>query len=80
MTSVVYGFIEDIKTVLTKKGDKMAFVRLSDYTGMLEVVLFPKTYEEYRTVIAPGLCIGVKGKISSRNGEVSVIADNIKIL
>ncbi len=79
-TSVAYGLVEDVRPILTKKGDRMAFVRLSDYTGTLEVVLFPEAYETYKLIVEPGTCIGVKGKLSSRNGEISIIADKIKTL
>lgn len=80
VTSVVYGLVEDIRAILTKKGDKMAFVKISDMTGTLEVVFFPKAFEEAKTLLVPGTCIGVKGKISSRNGELSMLADRAKAL
>ncbi len=78
MTSVVYGLIEDVRLIMTKKGDKMAFVHISDLTGTLEVVLFPKTFQEFREVAQIGVCAGFKGKISARNGEMSLIADKVK--
>ena len=80
VTSVVYGLVEDIRAILTKKGDKMAFVKISDMTGTLEVVFFPKAFEEAKALLVPGTCIGIKGKISSRNGELSMLADRAKAL
>jgi DNA polymerase-3 subunit alpha len=80
MTSVVYGLIEDVRPIMTKKGDKMAFVHISDLSGTLEIVLFPKTFQEFRDVVAVGVCAGFKGKISSRNGEISLIADKVKTI
>lgn len=79
-TTVVYGLIEDVRPILTKKGEKMAFVKLSDYTGTLEVVFFPRAFVECKDMIIPGACIGVKGKLSTRNGEVSILGDKIKVL
>lgn len=78
MTSVAYGLVEEVRPILTKKGERMAFVRISDFTGMLEVVFFPKSYTEAREIVVPGMCIGVKGKISERNGEISLLADKVK--
>jgi DNA polymerase-3 subunit alpha len=78
MTTVVYGLVEDVRPILTRKNEKMAFVRLSDYTGTLEVVLFPKTFTTCRDIVTVGACIGVKGKISPRNGELSLVADHVK--
>ncbi len=36
--AVAGGIVEDIRTILTKKGDKMAFVKLTDMSGTLELV------------------------------------------
>lgn len=80
MTSVAYGLVEEVRPIMTKNGDRMAFVRISDYTGTLEVVFFPKTYTEFRDNVLSGICIGVKGKLSERNGEMSLIADKVKKL
>lgn len=80
MTSVIYGLIEDVRPILTKKNEKMAFVHVSDYTGTLEIVLFPKVYEEYKNLLVVGACIGAKGKISTRNGDISMLADKVKPL
>ncbi len=77
-TTVVYGLIEDVRPILTKNGDKMAFVHISDYTGPIEVVFFPKTFNEVKDTLIPGACVGVKGKLSVRNGEVSILSDKIK--
>ncbi|MBP6925893.1 MAG: DNA polymerase III subunit alpha [Candidatus Pacebacteria bacterium] len=41
-TLTIAGVIEDIKEIMTRKGDKMAFVRISDFTGSIECVIFPK--------------------------------------
>ncbi|QQR82701.1 DNA polymerase III subunit alpha [Candidatus Campbellbacteria bacterium] len=80
MTSVIYGLVEDVRPIMTKKNEKMAFVHISDYTGTLELVLFPKVYEEYKNLLVVGSCVGVKGKISLRNGEISMLADKVKPL
>ncbi len=78
VTSVVYGLIEDARTILTKNGEKMAFVKISDMTGTLEVVLFPRVYRECQELVVSGICIAVRGKVSSRNGELSLLADKAK--
>lgn len=79
-TSVVYGLVEDVRNILTKNGERMAFVRVSDYTGTLEVVFFPRSYTECKDLVVPGACIGIRGKMSSRNGEVSLQGEKVKRL
>ncbi len=80
MTTAVYGIVELVRPIMTKKGDKMAFVTLSDMTGSIEIVAFPRTLAESKDIFTPGHFVAVKGKISPRNGQVSVVADSIKTI
>lgn len=77
---VVAGVVETIKPILTKKGDRMAFIKISDKEASLEGVLFPEAFKAGRDAIFEGSCILVKGKLSKRNGEPSIIIDKIKSL
>lgn len=79
--AVVGGIIEDIRPILTKKGDKMAFVKLTDATGTIELVLFPEAFFTNKEFFEnPDRCIKVKGKISERNGEKTMIVERVKEL
>ena len=77
---VVAGVIENIREITTKGGDAMAFVRIADYSGPIEVVLFPKTFSTHRSLVVQDTCIAVKGKLSDRNGELGILADAVKKL
>lgn len=79
--AIAGGIIEDVRIILTKKGDKMAFVKLTDMSGTLELVLFPETFFAHKEFFeTTDRCIKVKGKISERNGEKSLIVERIKEL
>jgi len=78
MTSVIVGVVEDSKEIMTKKGDRMAFVRIADFTGTLEVVVFPKIFIKYKDMLVAEKCIVIKGKVSQKNGEMSLLAEAIK--
>ncbi|MFC1729783.1 DNA polymerase III subunit alpha [candidate division KSB1 bacterium] len=80
MPTVVYGIIEEAKPIVTKKGDQMAFLRIADFSGNIETVIFPKLYAKYKDILQPDNCIGIKGHMSKRNGETSIIAEAIKAL
>jgi DNA polymerase-3 subunit alpha len=45
---VIAGMISESKIILTKKGDKMAFVTLEDLTGKIECLFFPKIFAEFQ--------------------------------
>ncbi|MEK7460459.1 MAG: DNA polymerase III subunit alpha, partial [Patescibacteria group bacterium] len=80
-SAVAGGIVEDIRTILTKKGDKMAFVKLTDMSGTLELVLFPEVFFTHKEFFeTPDRCVKVKGKISERNGEKSLIVERVKEL
>ena len=77
---VAAGIVEEVKPVVTKKGDGMAFVKIADFSGMIEVVVFPKIFTEFKNILVKEKCIAIKGRTSERNGEKSIIAEKVKEL
>ena len=80
MITVVGGIIEEIRPVITKKNEAMAFIRLADLSGAIEVVVFPSIMEKNKELLKQEACVAVKGKVSHRNGEVSIVAEKFKAL
>jgi DNA polymerase-3 subunit alpha len=72
--------IETVKITTTKKGDKMALLSVRDYTGAFEVAVFPKTYAIIKSKIVKDVPIVIRGKVSSRNGDKTMMVDEIKEL
>lgn len=72
--------VADVRTILTKSGEKMAFVRFEDRTESIEAVMFPKLYKEHGALLQAGACVLVKATISNRNNELSLALDKIKAL
>lgn len=79
----VGGIITNVRTIVTKSGAKMAFVRIEDKTSEIEVVVFPKLYEQVGGKLSQDTVIRVGGKVNAtdRDGNVrdepSIIADEI---
>lgn len=69
-----------VRHILTKSGEKMAFLTLEDKTGTLEAVIFPKLFKLHGAAVVPGACLLVKAKVSVRQGEVSLAIEDLKIL
>lgn len=81
VSTVIAGIVEDVREIYTKKNnDKMAFIRIKDLTDTLECVVFPKTFLDVRRLCVTDTLVLVKGKVSERNGELSMIIDDIKEL
>ena len=78
--TVIAGFVETLQSILTKNGEKMAFLRLVDFSGEIEVVAFPRVLKEHETILSPGSCVMLKGRVSDRNGQPSFVVDNVKSL
>jgi DNA polymerase-3 subunit alpha len=77
---VLGGIIENIRPVMTKKGEKMIFLKISDLSDSIDAVVFPKVYEEFQDILIPESCIVIKGTFSLRNGEKSILIDKVKAL
>ncbi|MHB1086700.1 MAG: OB-fold nucleic acid binding domain-containing protein [Minisyncoccota bacterium] len=58
----------------------MMFLKVADLSDNIEVVAFPRVLKEHETILAPGQCIMLKGKISERNGTPSFVAEKAKAL
>lgn len=79
-STVIAGHVDDVRIIRTKKGDEMAFVKVSDMTDTLEIVVFPKIFEKNKEELESGKCVAIKGKLNKRNDELSMLADAIKVL
>ncbi len=77
---VAAGMLESVRTILTQKGDQMAFIKIADYDGAIEAVVFPKNFVEFKKILIPETVIALKGKLSERNGELSMVAEKLKAL
>ena len=73
---IVGGIISDIKIRMTKRGQSMAYVTLEDLVGTVEVIVFPKPYQEYRTHIFADNKIFVTGDVDRRDDENGKIRAN----
>ena len=78
--TIVSGIIEEIKPILTKKGERMLFIKIADFTGSIEVVVFPKVYEKSKDILIAENCIAVKGQITNRDGTSGISAEAFKVL
>ncbi len=80
MVTAVLGIIEELRDILTKREERMMFMKIADLTGSIEVVVFPKIYNQYKTLLELNKCVAVRGRISHRNGSISLVAEKFKSL
>ncbi len=77
---IIGGIIEEVKEITTKKGDKMAFLKIADFTSSIEAVIFPRVYKKNKDIIIEDNIIAIQATVSDRDGTKSVIINGIKKL
>ena len=73
------GAITDIREIVTKNGQKMAFVKLEDYFGGIELILFPGAYQQTTGLWERDRIVLVRGKASAKDREGN-LGEEVKIM
>lgn len=76
---IIGGAVESSRTITTKNGQAMAFVKLSSLDGDLELILFPSILQQTIDMWSPDAIVIAKGKLSAKDKEGNVI-DELKVL
>ena len=61
--ALLCGLLKSRKDIVTKKGDRMAFIQLEDGTSTAQVILFPKTFAATEQWLADYHVFLVKGAV-----------------
>ncbi|MCR4597290.1 MAG: hypothetical protein K5673_10960, partial [Lachnospiraceae bacterium] len=73
------GIIEECKIKYTKNDKIMAFVTLEDMLGSVEVIVFPKSYEQYRDCLVENEKVFISGRVSEEiDRDMKLICDKIE--
>ncbi len=78
------GIVSSVRDITTRNGRRMAFVKLEDHFGELEIILFPGSYEQFAPTLQQDKIVLIKGKVNSRDkdgrvsGEIKVNLENAK--
>jgi DNA polymerase-3 subunit alpha len=73
----VAGIVSGLTRKYTKRGDLMATFILEDLAATVEVMVFPKTMQQYGELLAPDVIITVKGRVDGRDDTPKLIAMEI---
>ena len=69
---LIGAYISAVKTIRTKKGEVMAFLKVSDEEGDLDAVVFPNGYRSFVTTIQAGTIVMIQGLLEERDGKPQV--------
>jgi DNA polymerase III subunit alpha len=71
----VGGIVASVRSLVSKRGEPMAFVRLDDAVDQMEVIVFNSTYAECRQYLHEDAVLVVKGRVDRREeGETKLRA------
>ncbi|MFN8186950.1 MAG: DNA polymerase III subunit alpha [Gaiellales bacterium] len=70
----VGGIVGSVRSITTRRGDPMAFVRLDDLTGSVEVIAFNSAYAAARELLETDRILLVKGRVDHKDGETKLVA------
>ena len=73
----VVGVVTSIQPRRSQAGNPMAFVRIVDIQAEREVIVFPRTYDTYRSLLTEGHLILVRGKVDAQGSHPKILADTI---
>jgi DNA polymerase-3 subunit alpha len=74
----ICGMVASVKSIITKTGKPMCFAKIEDQSGAVEVVAFSEIFAKNPTCWKEGAVVVLVGKLNFRNGEISMLADQIK--
>ena len=77
---VIGGIVDSIKKKITKKGEVMIFATIQDTTGVMELLVFPKTYEQTQGLWQEGNIVCVVGKTPKEKGDNKVFVEKVLLL
>lgn len=70
--------VEHVRAIRTKKGEHMAFLKVSDDTGSAEIVVFPNVYRKVRKCLTDEALLYIDGKQEHQeDGTVKIIANQL---
>lgn len=84
---VIGGLLSDVRFKITKRNDKMAFIKVEDLYGTISVTIFPRALKNCERYLIKDKIVLVKGKASHRERianddenasvEVEILAESV---
>lgn len=63
-TVTIAGWVIGLRTLFTKRGDRMAIITLEDHTGRLDLTVFSETFNTYKDLFHKDQLLIVEGEVS----------------
>ncbi len=74
----IAGHVAAVRRITTKKGDTMVVATLEDLHGSVEVVGFPRTFQQYADLWVEDSILVIQGKVDARDDRLQIIAEGVE--
>jgi DNA polymerase-3 subunit alpha len=76
----IVAIVNGCKEILTKKGDRMAYITLEDTKGIVEAIVFPDLYSKNLLIIKGDRPLFINGSVEkSEDGSAKIKVKNITL-
>ncbi len=73
------GMVKNVRPLVTRKGDRMAFAVLEDFNGTVELTIFSKCFEQYGHLLAEDSILGVTGTVDLSRDNPQIKVNKIQV-
>ncbi|MEI7987878.1 MAG: DNA polymerase III subunit alpha [Chloroflexota bacterium] len=73
----VAGLVTSSRSHQTKNGKIMGFATIEDIQGTVDLIIFPKNWDEYQSILQLNQMIVVEGKVDNSGTEPRILVDKI---
>lgn len=77
---VIAGLITELREIISKKGSRMAFARVEDLTGGVELIVFPEPFAKHEMQLKTEQPVLVGGKLEVEGDTAKIMVDRVGLL
>jgi len=75
---IIGGTVKQVKQINTKKnGDEMVFTTITDFTGEIEMVVFPKLYQRTKKLWVLNSLLLIKGIVQEKDHDLTIVVEDV---
>ncbi len=63
-TTTIAGLVMGVRTLITKRGDRMAIITLNDNSGRLDIAVFSDVYAQHKEILQKDQLLIIEGEVS----------------
>ena len=71
------GIITERRQLTTKRGDTMAYLKVEDFDGVIDVTIFPNIFNQVHNFAVPDEIVVVEGRVDDSGETIQLLAERI---